>query len=600
MHCVTYRFNVVIQFWAPSEEGLLLTCDQPFVSSTVTHPDPGVNLFEKYRLYSQNYRYNIDVNKFEVENVDPMIINGPPATAFLNHLQEIEPIDCTTVHKLSPLLRYAFEECKFTSYFMLPVFDTSQSSSSSCAGVVECCTDMDGLGSVLLMVKHALNVYFFIYLFHNVGLSTFRVQECPAYMAIPGLKRATYEINEALDIVCESHDLAIAQVWIPYDIENHVPSPSSLEGNLTRQKIAFKLTGSCVDLHDDNLYGFKKYYDTCYLLPLNFGDGLVGKALQTYEPHFCRDLYDLPMTRDKKLVLLLSSSYKSLFTGCNNPLPPKKNSSIKCSCLAICLRSIDTGDIDYAFEFLWPRSRNYFILLESLLLTLKSCLPSFKFASGEQLGDELRVVDVKNSTGSGIGFFKIFEGNRISQIHKALADRKLVAEDHISSSHVKSNTTPVPKHRECTRKQIGRSVNEDAENYADYFSACNLLDASGLTQPTVVKRNLSEYESQSDSNDDSPNQDDDSPNKDILIINLEYADDVFNLNLPIPLATLAVVKKEINKRCKLNPETYKLKYLDEDGDWILMTSDELIKHCIECQRTVNGSHMRLRVLPLTR
>ncbi|GKD05858.1 NIN-like protein, partial [Tanacetum coccineum] len=61
--------------------------------------------------------------------------------------------------------------------------------------------------------------------------------------------------------------------------------------------------------------------------------------------------------------------------------------------------------------------------------------------------------------------------------------------------------------------------------------------------------------------------------------------DVFTLNLPIPLATLAVVKKEINKRCKLNPETYKLKYLDEDEDWILMTSEEPIMHCIECQRT---------------
>ncbi|GJY41058.1 NIN-like protein [Tanacetum coccineum] len=383
---------------------------------------------------------------------------------------------------------------------------------------------------------------------------------------ILGLKRATHEINEALDIVCESYDLAIAQVWIPYDIENHVPSSSSLEGTLTRQKIAFKLTGSCVDLDDDSLYGFTKYYDTCDMLPLNFGDGLVGKALQTYEPHFCRYLYDMPMTRDKKLLLLLSSS-------------------TKCSCLAICLRSIDTRDIDYAFEFLWPRSRNYFILLESLLLTLKSCLPSFKFASGEQLGDELRVVDVENSTGSGIGFFKIFEGNRISQIHKALGVSKLVAEDRISSSHVKSKTTRVPKLRKCTRKQIGRSMNEDAVNDADYVSACNLLDPSGLTRPTVVKRNLGEYESQSDSNDDSPNQDDDSPNQDILIIKFEYADDVFTLNLPIPLATLAVVKKEINKRCKLNPETYKLKYLDEDEDWILMTSEEPIMHCIECQRT---------------
>ncbi|GJS75411.1 gypsy type transposase [Tanacetum coccineum] len=583
MRYITYHFNVVIQFWASCEGLLLTTSDQPFVCK-VTYS--GVNLFEKYRLNSQNYRYNVEVNKSEVERGDPMIINGPPATAFLNHLPELA-MDCTSVHQLSPLLRYAFEECKFTSYFMLPVFDTSQS--SSCAGVVECCMETDGLGSVLPMVKLALN---------NAGLSTFRVQECPAYKAILGLKRATDEMNEALDIVCDSHDLAISQVWIPYGIENHVPSPSSLEGTLTREEIAFKLTGSyvhleddclygfkkyydtcdmlllnfgdglmshtsnaglstfrvqecpayknhvpspsslegtltrqefafkltgsCVHLEDDCLYGFKKYYDTCDMLLLNFGDGLVGKALQTYEPHFCRDLYNLPMRKDKKLLQLLSSS-------------------TRCSCLAIYLRSIDTGDIDYAFEFLWPRR-------------------------------------------SGIIFFKILEGNRISQIQKALADRKLVVEDGISSSHVKSKTTPVPEHRECIKKQIGRSMNKDAENYAD---------PSGLIQPTTVKRNLGEYETQSDSNDDIPNQDDDSPNQDILIIKLEYADDVLNLNLPIPLATLAVVKKEINKSCKLNPETYKLKYLDEDEEWILMTSEEPIRHCIEFQRTVNGKPLAL-------
>ncbi|GJV43275.1 hypothetical protein Tco_1427811 [Tanacetum coccineum] len=171
---------------------------------------------------------------------------------------------------------------------------------------------------------------------------------------------------------------------------------------------------------------WRKYYDTCDMLPLNFKDGLVGKALQTYEPHLCRDLYDLPMTRDKKLLLLLSSS-------------------AKCSCLVICLRGTDTRHIDCVFEFLWPRKRNYFILSGSLLLTLKSCLPTFKFASGEQLGDGLRVVDVKNSTGRGVGLFKIFERNKTSQIHKVLADEKLVARDFISSSHVKSKTTRVTK-----------------------------------------------------------------------------------------------------------------------------------------------------------
>nr|GEV63409.1 hypothetical protein [Tanacetum cinerariifolium] len=82
----------------------------------------------------------------------------------------------------------------------------------------------------------------------------------------------------------------------------------------------------------------------------------------------------------------------------------------KCSCLAICLRSTHTGDnVDYVSEFLWPRGRNYYIVLESLLLNLRRCLPSFKFASGQELGGELRVVDFQNSTGSDVGSFEVLK-----------------------------------------------------------------------------------------------------------------------------------------------------------------------------------------------
>ena len=68
--------------------------------------------------------------------------------------------------------------------------------------------------------------------------------------------------------------------------------------------------------------------------------------------------------------------------------------SPKCSCLALCLRSTHTGDnVDYVVEFLWPRGRNFSIVLESLLLNLKRCLPSFKFASGRELGCDFNIKE---------------------------------------------------------------------------------------------------------------------------------------------------------------------------------------------------------------
>ena len=67
-------------------------------------------------------------------------------------------------------------------------------------------------------------------------------------------------------------------------------------------------------------------------------------------------------------------------------------------------------------NFYGPQVVAYILLLESVLLTLEVCLPNFKLASGGQLGDESRVLDVENSTGTGLGFFNIFEKNRSSQI----------------------------------------------------------------------------------------------------------------------------------------------------------------------------------------
>lgn len=115
------------------------------------------------------------------------------------------------------------------------------------------------------------------------------------------------------------------------------------------------------------------------------GEGLAGMTLETHEPRFCEDLSNLKKNKGDGLLGLLSIN-------------------TDCSCLVICLRTTPTGDLNYAFEFLWPDSRNHSILLKSLVLTLKMCLPSFQFA---QPGYELRVVDLDRCTRNEIASFKI-------------------------------------------------------------------------------------------------------------------------------------------------------------------------------------------------
>ncbi|GJY14746.1 hypothetical protein Tco_0385168 [Tanacetum coccineum] len=101
----------------------------------------------------------------------------------------------------------------------------------------------------------------------------------------------------------------------------------------------------------------KGYYDLCDKFPLTTEEGLAGKTLQTNKPRFCRNISE---PRDIGLMLLIHAKSEH---------------------------------------------------------TLKRCLPSFKFASGARLGDELRVVDLENST-----------GNKLSQIPKALEERRALGE----------------------------------------------------------------------------------------------------------------------------------------------------------------------------
>nr|GFC86118.1 hypothetical protein [Tanacetum cinerariifolium] len=184
-------------------------------------------------------------------------------------------------------------------------------------------------------------------------------------------------------------------------------SSSSLDGTQTKRKFAVKLVGSFDDSDVDLVSSVKEYSNTCDMFPLKTGVGTIGKTLETCEPHFCRNIKELSI--DNGILASLSFA-NTEYSSC-----------------VLCLRS---GDADYVFEFLWPQTHHYLIVLESI--TLKRCLPSFKFASGVKLGDEMRVIDVDNPAGSGIRLFKICQVNKLSSLE------------------VKCKTNPIPSSSACS------------------------------------------------------------------------------------------------------------------------------------------------------
>lgn len=388
--------EIIFQFWAPymSKTGdmLLHTMAQP-VALTPVNPN-----LRKYRSASSHLRIG-----------RPTLIT-PQTSAFQKGFPEV--VLDLNLHEgkgrhPSSLVDVALS-CGLTCCLSLPIFDpysqpifdpSSQTScNTTCAGIVECC--IKGSKDLLVLFNQLKREL------QRVGLQIYHVQGSWPYKTISGgLKPASNEIEKALEMVCELHDLTLGQVWITYDESegesHHVPSSSDTQ---TKQMFLVKLFGYCVDSHDDPLSPVKDFYDKCDVLPLNMGEGLAGMTLKTYEPHLCRNIHNSQTDNTGVLAVLYAN--------------------IECSRLMICLRSTHTGDdVDYVFEFFWPQTRNYLILLESMLSTLKRCLPSFKFASGAQLDDELRVVDVSQS---GIDSFKIFKfkGNNLLQTTKELNNEK--------------------------------------------------------------------------------------------------------------------------------------------------------------------------------
>ncbi|KAJ0805662.1 putative transcription factor Nin-like family [Helianthus annuus] len=547
------------QFWAPVKLGgrwVLSTSGQPFA---VDHPR---HEFAKYRLYSVRYKFNIDLDKHDNGN-DPMIIRGGAGTAFLNCL--------TNVNKLPDFLPVWWDEEKLNIRVMVPICFPSQ---GNCLGVLEFTLDesKNWLGVVLLDTVKALK---------KVGLDVFYVQDLIPYKAISGLELTKDQIEEALKVVCETNNLALAQVWIPYEDKNNAPFPYSLEDSKTKRLLAIKLTGYLYAVTEDECNDLEPYF--------RFGD-ITPRAIE--------------------LHLLTLQDYKARYIsklGHVKFIDWDDDFFSSTSALAICLRSNDTGDFSYAFEFIWTQHSNYVIHLEALLLTLKRCLPGFKFASGAELGDELDVIVVESSTHDETQKLKIFQEKSSSPMSKVPErGKKPTVGDFIAPSKVTCKTTPKVLPREVIKKQFGKTMKEAAKDLNVSLSTLKRkvkeLKIPEWPGPNVVKRNRNDSSLiQMNTNEEENGAIEDTStvnlNKNELTIKAEYEDDMIKFNLPISQATFVNIKKEIGKKLELSDKTYKLKYLDEDGDWITLKSDDEMADCIKSSRKSGRIVVRMRVLP---
>nr|GEU69974.1 protein kinase-like domain, phloem protein 2-like protein [Tanacetum cinerariifolium] len=203
----------------------------------------------------------------------------------------------------------------------------------------------------------------------------------------------------------------------------------------------------------------------------------------------------------------------------------------------------------------------------------------------------------------------LWSEKRLSPISEAMnKGMKETVVNYNKPSKEKHDTTEIKLSREDIEQHYGKTMKKAAEELGVSLSTLkrkhNKLGMSGWQGPDLPQRkaynssNNQSTESHTHEKDNGIIQDP-SPVKrnDKTVIKAEYAGDIIKLHLGISELTFVTVENEIGKKLKLKHGTFKIKYLDEDEEWILMTSDQDMRDCMQNTRNVDGSAVRLRVLP---
>ncbi|KAM7465186.1 hypothetical protein LguiB_012748 [Lonicera macranthoides] len=324
-----YGDNVLIQFWAPTTTSsmsgghcVLTTSNQPF----------GI-----YRIERGVCEYRKHCTSFEIN-----VFQDDYGSIIGQVFRDKEEEECTDDYMLGDFAH----KCGIRRSFFLPLFKPP---SRCCSGVLEISDTSESS----------------IFLVDPITMAKAIIEEANIMKPSPFESEEIEEINKALQGVCTTQQLPLAQIWIPCCTStamayvdcpgDHCHSPYLSCSN----KFSSSISHSEVKSFNisSTFYNFRK------------GESIVGKALLYHKPCFCRDVTQLP-----------EAEYPLSNAACMYGLT---------GCCAIWLHSTCTKNRDYVLEFFLPPwntiSRDPQGYMELLLATVKKQLPGFKITSvGEE------------------------------------------------------------------------------------------------------------------------------------------------------------------------------------------------------------------------
>ncbi|XVF63530.1 hypothetical protein PTKIN_Ptkin09bG0094200 [Pterospermum kingtungense] len=337
--------DVLVQLWVPVNKGgrrVLTTSEQPFSL------DPNSHKLASYRNISVNYQFSAEEDSKDMA--------GLPGRVFLNKVPEWTPDVRFFRSDEYPRVGHA-QQYDVRGTFALPVFEQG---SRTCLGVIEVVTTTEKIKirPELESVCKALEA---VNLRSSIASSTQNIKASNnSYQA------ALPEIKEVLRRACETHGLPLAQIWVRciqqgkegclHSTENHVRCVSTVDD-------------ACY-IADPNIRGFHEACSEHHLLK---GQGVVGGAFMTNQPCFSPDI-----TSFKKTEYPLAHHARMF----------KLHAAV-----AIRLRCIHTGKVDFVLEFFLPADcrspEGQKKMLNSLSFIIQQVCSSLRVVTDTELEDEM-------------------------------------------------------------------------------------------------------------------------------------------------------------------------------------------------------------------
>ncbi|KAJ8498903.1 hypothetical protein OPV22_009455 [Ensete ventricosum] len=336
--------EVLVQLWVPVKRGdqlILTTCSQPF------SVNPNCVRLMNYREVSTNYHFSAQENSGKVL--------GLPGRVFLGRLPEWTPDVRFFSSYEYPRVDYA-QRLDIRGSIAIPVFDQG---SRSCLGVVEVVMTTQKLNYSVELEKicNALRA---------VDLRSSAVASVPRFKVGSGSYQAALpEILEVLKAVCRMHMLPLAQTWIPCIQQGKRGIRHSDEN----YRHCVSTSDAAYYVNDPSMTGF---HEACSEHHLLRGQGVAGRAFTTNQPCFVSDV-----TASSKMEYPLSHHAKMFGLR---------------GAVAICMRSILSGNADFVLEFFLPTNciliEEQKQMLDSLSGTIQQFCRTLRVVTSKELADE--------------------------------------------------------------------------------------------------------------------------------------------------------------------------------------------------------------------